>query len=192
MKKNALSLFLLIFLLSLSVPAFAINDRLIADSNSYQMDTFVFYYSRNQPYFYFRKYPETELNFEYIHFQKIIEYFDADYSGDYDLSIDNDQNDEFRTQLLLQSGPVTVRLTSTQGEFLNIKYTFSVGGDYKIILRIKLNDTLFMSSFKIDRWEDEKPSQGGNRFYCTVFEIDGELTQAQFDTDFEWSETYPL
>jgi len=192
MKKNALSLFLLIFLLSLSVPAFAINDRLIADSNSYQMDTFVFYYSRNQPYFYFRKHPETELNVEFVHFQKIIEYFDADYSGDYDLSIKNDQNDEFRTQLLLQEGPVTVGLTDTIGEYLNIKYTFTVGGDYKIILRIKLNDTLFMSSFKIDRWEDEKPSQGGNLFYCVVFEIDGELTQAQFDTDFEWSETYPL
>ena len=192
MKKNALSLFFLIFLLSLSVPAFAINDRLVADSNSYQMDTFVFYYSRNQPYFYLDPHIETELNLTFLHFQKIIEYFDADYSGDYDLSIKNDQNDEFRNQLLLQSGPVTVRLTSTQGEFVSIKYTFTVGGDYKIVLRIKLNDTLFMSSFKVDRWADEKPSQGGNLFYCIVFEIDGELTQAQFNTDFEWSEIYPL
>ncbi|MHA2061602.1 MAG: hypothetical protein ACW963_04850 [Candidatus Sifarchaeia archaeon] len=192
MKKNALSLLLLIFILSLVMPAFAINDRLIADSNRYPMDTFVFYYSRNQPYFYLDPHIETELNFEYIHFQKIIEYFDADYSGNYDLSIKNDQNDEFRNQLLLQKGPVTVGLTDTIGEYLNIKYTFTVGGEYKISLRIKLNGTLFMSSFKIDRWEDERPSQGGNLFYCVVFEIDGELTQAQFDTDFEWSETYPL
>lgn len=192
MKKIAISLVLLVSLLSLSVPAFAINDRLIADSNRYGMDTFVFYYSRNQPYFYFDPHIETELNVEYLHFQKIIEYFDADYSGNYDLSIDNDQNDEFRNQLLLQSGPVTVRLTSTQGEDLNIKYTLTVGGEYKIILRIKLNDTLFMSSFKIDRWGDKKPSRGGNLFYCVVFEIDGELRQAQFDTDFEWSESYPL
>jgi hypothetical protein len=174
------------------MPAFAINDRLIADSDRYAMDTFVFYYSRNQPYFYFDPHVETELNFEYIHFQKIIEYFDADYSGDYDSSIQNDQNDEFRNQLLLQKGPVTVGLIRTKGDDLNIKYTFTVGGEYKIVLRIKLNDTLFMSSFKIDRWEDEKPSQGGNLFYCVVFEIDGELMQAQFNTDFEWSEIYPL
>jgi len=192
MKKNALSLLLLIFILSLVMPAFAINDRLIADSNRYPMDTFVFYYSRNQPYFYFDPHIETELNFEYIHFQKIIEYFDADYSGDYDLSIENNQNDEFRTKLLLQKGPVTVRLTVTTNEGLNIKYTFTVGGDYKIVLHVNVNDTVFISSFEIDRWDDNQPSLGGNLYYCVVFEIDGELKQAQFDTNFEWSETYPL
>jgi len=193
MKKIALSLVLLISLVSLSsVPAFAFNERLLADSDRYPLSTFEFYYSRSQPYFYFDPVVGTELNYEYIHFQKIIEYFDADYSGNYDLSTINDQNDEFREQLLLQKGPVTVGLTRTKGEYLNIKYTFTVGGDYKIVLRIKLNNTMFMSSFKIDRWGDEKPSLGGNLYYCVVFEIDGELTQAQFDTDFEWSEIYPL
>jgi hypothetical protein len=192
MKKHTLALFLLTFLLSLSVPAFAINDRLIADSNRYPMDTFVFYYSRNQPYFLFDPHIDTELNFEYIHFQKIIQYFDADYSGNYDLSIENDQNDEFRNQLLLQSGPATVRLTSTHGEFFNIKYSFTVGGEYKIELRIKLNDTLFMTSFKISRWDDKIPSPGGNLYYCVIFEIDEELKQAQFDTEFGWKEIYQL
>jgi hypothetical protein len=133
---------------------------------------------------------KKSITYEYIHFQKIIEYFDTDYSGDYDLSIRNDLNDEFRNRLLLQKGPVTVGLTDTKGEDINIKYTFTVGGDYKIVLHVNVNDTMFISSFKIDRWGDKKPSLGGNLYYCVVFEIDGELTQAQFDTNFEWSENY--
>jgi hypothetical protein len=172
------------------MPTFAINERLIADANRYPMSTFEFYYSRSQPYFYFDPVTGITLNYEYIHFQKIIEYFDTDYSGDYDLSIRNDLNDEFRNRLLLQKGPVTVGLTDTKGEDINIKYTFTVGGDYKIVLHVNVNDTMFISSFKIDRWGDKKPSLGGNLYYCVVFEIDGELTQAQFDTNFEWSENY--
>ncbi|MFX1518850.1 MAG: hypothetical protein ACFFCD_02850 [Promethearchaeota archaeon] len=190
MKKYALSLLLLIFLLSFSVPAFAISDRLIADSNRYPMSTFEFYYSRSQPYFYFDPVTGITLNYEYIHFLKVIEYFDADYSGDYDLSIRNDLNNEFRHQLILQKDRVTIELTDTKGEDLNIKYTFTVGGDYKIVLHANINDTMFISSCKIDRWEDKKPSPGGNLYYCVVFEIDGELTQAQFGTNFEWSEIY--